>query len=127
MTTLAATSPVLGDTRLSTARRVFLASLAVNSALTLLCAVSYFTGFGSSLVGSVTIDGQTAMRVGTSILVITVLWGFIWLGIKALLLARWAKLHQGGAPPAFSSRMRDPFDVAALLAGTPSAASASST
>ena len=52
MTTLTATAPLAGDSRLATARRVFLAALAVNSALTLLCAVSYFTGFGAALVGS---------------------------------------------------------------------------
>jgi hypothetical protein len=119
MTTLAATSPILGDTRLSTARRVFLAALAVNSALTLLCAVSYFTGLGSSLVGSVTIDGQTALRVGSSILIITVLWGFIWLGIKALLLAKWAKFSKEERRAVFGSRMREPFDVKELLARHP--------
>ena len=63
MTTLTATAPLAGDTRLSTARRVFLASLAVNSALTLLCVVSYFTGFGASVVGKITLDGQTAARI----------------------------------------------------------------
>ena len=116
MTTLAAASPLVGDTRLTTARRVFRAALAVNSALTLLCAVSYFTGFGSSLVGSVTIDGQTALRIGWSILIITVLWGFIWLGIKALLLAKVAKFTREERRAAFGSRMNQPYDVADLVA-----------
>jgi hypothetical protein len=116
METLVVASPIAGDSRLTTARRVFFAALAVNSALTLLCAVSYFTGFGSSLVGSVTIDGQTAMRIGTSILIITVLWGFIWLGIKALLLAKVAKFTKEERRAVFGSRMREPFEVADLVA-----------
>jgi hypothetical protein len=116
MTTLAAASPIAGDTRLATARRVFRAALAVNTALTLLCAVSYFTGFGSSLVGSVTIDGETARRVIVGILVITVLWGFIWLGIQSLLLAKVAKFTREERRAVFGSRMREPFEVAELTA-----------
>jgi len=116
MTTLTATVPLAGDSRLMTARRVFLAALAVNTALTLLCAVSYFTGFGSSLVGSVAIDGQTALRIGWSILIMTVLWGFIWLGIKALLLAKLAKFTREERRAAFGSRMSQPYDVADLVA-----------
>jgi hypothetical protein len=116
MTTIAITPAAAGDTRLSTARRVFLAALTVNSALTLLCAVSYLTGFGSSFVGSVSIDAPTAMRVGSSILIITVLWGFIWLGIKALLLAKVAKFTRAERRAAFGSRMREPYDVADLVA-----------
>jgi hypothetical protein len=116
MNSVTATAPLAGDTRLATARRVFLAAVAVNSALTLMCAVSYFTGFGASLVGSVSIDGQTALRVGWSILIITVLWGFIWLGIKALLLAKVAKFTREERRAAFGSRMREPYDVADLVA-----------
>ena len=116
MNSVTATAPLAGDTRLATARRVFLAAVAVNSALTLMCAVSYFTGFGASLVGSVSIDGQTALRVGWSILIITVLWGFIWLGIKALLLAKVAKFTREERRAAFGSRMREPYDVADQVA-----------
>jgi dolichol kinase len=116
MTTLTATAPLAGDTRLSTARRVFLASLAVNSALTLLCVVSYFTGFGATVVGTIMLDGQTAARILWSILIITVVWGFIWLGIKALLLAKLAKFSREERRAAFGSRMREPFDLAGLLA-----------
>lgn len=116
MPTLAIAPAAAGDTRLSTARRVFLAALAVNCALTLLCAVSYLTGFGSSFVGSVTIDGPTAIRIGSSVLVITVLWGFIWLAIKALLLAKVAKFTRAERRAAFDARMHEPYDVADLVA-----------
>jgi len=116
MTTLAATSPIAGDTRITTARRIFGAALAVNTSLTLLCAVTFFTGFGASLVGSVTIDGDTAIRVGANVLVITVLWGFIWLGIKALLLAKVAKFTREERRAAFGSRMNQPYEVADLVA-----------
>jgi hypothetical protein len=115
-TSLTAAGAIPVDTRVATARRVFLAALAVNSVLTLLCVASYFTGFGASLVGAVTFDGPTAARIGGSILVITVLWGFIWLGIKALLLAKLAKFTREERRAAFASRMREPFDVAALVA-----------
>src|SRR3954471_23166958 len=100
----AATAPA--DSRLVTARRVFLAALSINSLLTVLCALSYFTGFGSSLVGSVSLDGQTALRIGSNILIISVLWGFIWLGIKSLLLAKVAGFTRAERRAAFGSRMR---------------------
>ena len=116
MNTLTAAGAIPADSLLATARRVFLAALAINSALTLLCAVSYFTGFGAALVGSVTLDRSTAIRIGSSILIMTVLWGFIWLGIKALLLAKAAKFTKDERRAAFGSRMREPFDVAALVA-----------
>ncbi|HTU65571.1 MAG TPA: hypothetical protein VMF52_06465 [Steroidobacteraceae bacterium] len=116
MTTLTATAPLAADTRLATARRVFLAALGVNSVLTLLCAASYFTGFGASFTGPVTLDGQAALRIGWNILIITVLWGFIWLGIKSLLLARVAKFSREERRAAFGSRMRAPYDVADLVA-----------
>jgi hypothetical protein len=115
MTSLTTPAPIAVASRVPTARRVFLAALAVNCLLTALCAVSYVTGWGSSLVGSVTLDGKTALRIGWSILIISVLWGFIWLGIKALLLAKVAKFTRAERRAVFGSRMRAPFDVADLL------------
>jgi hypothetical protein len=115
-TALAAAGTIPSDTRIATARRVFLAALAVNSALTLLCILSYFTGFGASVVGAVTLDGATALRIGASILIITVLWGFIWLGIKSLLLAKVARFSREERSAAFGSRMDEPYDVATLVA-----------
>lgn len=115
-TALVATGTIPADTRIATARRVFLAALAVNSALTLLCILSYFTGFGASVVGAVTLDGATALRIGASILIITVLWGFIWLGIKSLLLAKVARFSREERSAAFGSRMDEPYDVATLVA-----------
>src|SRR5882672_7937539 len=111
MTTLAAASPLQRDTRLVTAGRIFYTALAVNTALTLLCAVTYFTGFGASLVGSVIINGETAGRVLRGVLFFVVLWGFIWLGIKALLLAKLAKFTPQERRAAFGSRMRERFEV----------------
>jgi len=116
MTTLAATLPVERDTRLVTARRIFHTALAVNTALTLLCAVTWSTGFGASLVGSVTINGETAGRVLRGLLFFTVLWGFIWLGIKALLLAKVAKFSKQERRAVFGSRMREPFEVGEFTA-----------
>jgi hypothetical protein len=106
----------IADTRLATARRVFLVALAINAALTLLCAVSYLTGFGASYVGAVTLDGGTWMRVAGGFLFFTVLWGFIWLGIKALLLAKVARFTREERRAVFGSRMREPFDVAEYTA-----------
>ena len=116
MTALTTTASLAEDSRLITARRVFLAAVVVNTALTTLCIVSGLTGFGASLVGSVSINAETAMRVGASILIITVLWGFIWLGIKALLLAKVAGFTKEERRAVFGSRMREPFDVAAVVA-----------
>src|SRR3982750_1975137 len=115
MTTIEIAPVVAGDTRVSTARPVFHAALGVNSALTLLCVATYFTGFGASLVGSVTIDRDTAIRVLSGLAFFTVLWGFIWLGIKALLLAKVAGFTREERRAAFGARMREPFDVATLV------------
>ena len=116
MDTLTTAGVIPADARHVTARRVFRVALVVNSALTLLCILSYFTGFGASVVGAVTLDGANALRIGISILVITVLWGFIWLGVKTLLLARFAKFSREERRAAFGSRMREPYDVAAIVA-----------
>jgi hypothetical protein len=99
------------DTRLATARRVWLTAFGINAALTLLCAVTYFTGFGASYVGSVALDGQTWMRILGGLMFFTVLWGFIWLGIKAWLLAKLAGFTRAERRAAFGSRMREPFEV----------------
>jgi hypothetical protein len=107
------------DTRLVTARRVFLAALAVNSALTLLCVVSYLTGFGASVVGTVTLDRGTWLRIGGGLLFFTFLWGAIWLGIKALLLAKVAGFTRAERRAVFGSRMREPFEVAEYTARHP--------
>lgn len=104
------------DTRLTTSRRVFLAALGINVALTLLCALTYVTGFGASVVGSVQLDAASWMRILGGFLFFTVLWGFIWLGIKALLLARMAKFSREERRAAFGSRLREPFDVAEYTA-----------
>src|SRR5215212_8188676 len=100
------------DSRLSTARRVYLTAFGINAALTLLCAVSYFTGFGATYVGEVRLDARAWTNILVGFLFFTVLWGFVWLGIKALLLAKVAKFSRAERRAAFGSRIREPFDVA---------------
>jgi hypothetical protein len=104
------------DTRLSTARRVWLTAFGINTALTLLCVASYFTGFGATYVGEVRLDSRAWLNILVGFLFFTVLWGFVWLGIKALLLAKLVKFSRAERRAAFGSRMREPFDVADFTA-----------
>jgi hypothetical protein len=45
-----------------------------------------------------------------------VIWGFIWYGVKTLLLKYYVGFSKEERRQAFSSRMREPFDVASLTA-----------
>jgi len=91
--------------RLRTANRVFKTALLVNAALTAFCILSYATGIGSSLVGSLTLDAQSVRRVLFGILFFNVAWGFVWYGIKNLLLKYLAGFSKEERRAAFSSRM----------------------
>ena len=62
-----------------------------------------------------TVTRQGLIRVFTGILVFNVIWGFIWYGVKRALLRYWAKFSKDEARQAFSSRMRQPFDVGELV------------
>jgi hypothetical protein len=98
------------------ARRIHLGALAVTVALSVFVVLSYFTGFGRRFAGTITFDQRTIASVLFGAVVLNVGLGFIWLGIKALLLRYVAGFDREERRAVFSSRMDQPFDVAALTA-----------
>jgi hypothetical protein len=106
--------PDATDPRVRTARRVFLGALAFNAALTLLWLWSYATGRGTAFFSDYRITGQAIGQVAGFILFFYVIWGFVWWGIKNLLLRKWVGFTKEEARDAFSSRMDRAYDVGTL-------------
>jgi hypothetical protein len=103
------------DARRRTADLVFRGALLFNTALTafwLFALVSHRTG---GLFAQYAFGWDALRRIGTGILFFYVIWGFIWYGIKSLLLRYFVGLSKEERRAAFSSRMRAPFEVSALV------------
>jgi len=94
------------------ADRVFRGVLLFNTALTVFWIYLLVTGAHSSVFPNYRVDLPAIARVASGILVFYVLWGFVWYGIKALLLRRWVGFSADERRQAFSSRMHEPFEVA---------------
>ncbi|MEO8019075.1 MAG: hypothetical protein ABI769_14780 [Pseudomonadota bacterium] len=107
-------TPLAGRQRI--AARVFKSALLINIALTTFCVVAYFTGFGDSIAGMRTLNARAVGQVLFGILFFNVLWGTVWYGIKNLLLKSVAGFSKEERRAAFSSRMKEPFEVNTLLA-----------
>lgn len=114
ITAAAVVAPIEDRQRL--ANRIYSGALAVTIALTAFVALSYFTGIGRRFTGNLTFDGHTIANVLFGALVLNVGLGFIWLGIKTLLLRHFAGFDRDERRAAFSSRMEQPYDVVALTA-----------
>jgi hypothetical protein len=100
------------------ANRVFWASTAVTGLVTLAWLYFVWTGReGGVLFRGYQVDAQAIGRVLAGFLFSTVLWGWLWYGIKRLLLRRLAGLSREESDNAFLSRMATPFDLQALLRG----------
>jgi hypothetical protein len=54
---------------------------------------------------------ERLVQVFTGILFFNVIWGFIWYGVKTLLLSYWVGFSKEERRQAFSSRMHAPFEV----------------
>lgn len=100
---------------LRTARRVFLGSLAYTSALTLFWAVllvvrpahvPIFKTYG--------ITGEAVAGAAGYFVIMILLWGFLWYGIRLRLLRKYVKMSDEDAREVFTSRMRRPFDLPKL-------------
>lgn len=103
--------------RLRTARRIFIGALASTTLFTAAWIGLLLTRTGSGgLLGRRQIDAEALGRVLFTFLLVTVFWGWLWYGMKRLLLVR-AGLTQEELRLVFSSRMSQPFDLPALLAG----------
>ena len=121
MDTLAAT-PAQGlpssspDSRRRTADRIFRAALIFNAALTVFWAVMFATRGNAYFFASYDITRDGLIRVLIGVLMFNVAWGIIWYGVKTFLLRYLAGFSKEERRQAFSSRMRQPFDVAELVA-----------
>jgi hypothetical protein len=104
------------DARRRTADRIFWGALAFNSALTLYWLYTLVSGRPSMFFHDYKVDANALGQVLGVILIFYVLWGFIWWGIKALLLRYFVGFTKEDRREAFSSRMNKPYDVSALTA-----------
>jgi hypothetical protein len=102
--------------RLNTAKRVFKGALWVNSILTVFCIVAYATGKANAIAGSFAFSVQSVLQVLVGIAMFHIVWGFVWYGLKNLLLARFVGFSKEERREAFSSRMSQPYEIASLLA-----------
>jgi hypothetical protein len=105
----------LADRR-RTADRIFRGALLFNTVLTLFWAVMAATGGEAYFFGSYGVTAQRLIQVLIGIFVFNVLWGFIWYGVKTLLLRRVAGFSKEECRQAFSSRMHEPYDVSNIVA-----------
>lgn len=112
--TAAVVAPIEDRRRL--ANRIYYGALAVTVALTAFVLLSYFTGIGRRFTGALSFDRRTLTNVLLGAVILNVALGFIWLGIKTLLLHYVAGFNREERRAAFSSRMDQPYDVAALIA-----------
>jgi hypothetical protein len=100
--------------RLRTARRIFLGALIFNSALTMFWLFAMVTGRTGGFFGHYDISRSVVGNILGGIFFFYVLWGFIWWGIKTLLLKYFVGFSKDERRQAFSSRMSEPFDVASF-------------
>jgi hypothetical protein len=110
----AATTPL--DTRLRTAHRVFRGALIFNAALTAFWIFAILTHRTGGFFTHYEIGRDIVGRVAGGILFFYVIWGFIWYGIKTLLLKYFVGFTKAERRQAFSSRMRAPFEVGSFTA-----------
>jgi hypothetical protein len=101
-------------TRLRTAHRIFLGALIFNSALTVFWLFALLTDRTGGVFAHYDISRDVVGRILGAIFFFYVLWGFIWWGIKTLLLKYVVGFSKAERRQAFSSRMREPFDVASF-------------
>ena len=97
--------------RRQTADRIFRGALAFNAALTLFWVVMLATRGNAYFFTAYDVTRQRLIAVFVGILFFNVLWGFIWYGVKTLLLKYVAGFSKDERRESFSSRMRRPFDV----------------
>ncbi len=98
------------------ANRIYHAAFGVTVALTAVAALSWSTGIGQRFTGEIRFDQRSIAGVIFGALVLNIGLGFLWWGIKSLLLKHFAGFDREERRAAFSSRMDQPFDVAALTA-----------
>jgi hypothetical protein len=113
-TGLPGTAPVARDVdvRRRTADRIFRGALIFNTALTLFWIVMLATHGNAYFFASYDVTREGLTRILVGVLMFNVAWGFIWYGVKTQLLQRVAGFSKDERRQVFSSRMRQPFNVA---------------
>ena len=102
--------------RRRTADRIFRGALVFNVALTAFWLAVYVSGTGTIFYSDYRANREAMVRVLGFIGFFYVAWGFIWYGIKSLLLRFFVGLSKEERRQVFSSRMSAPFDTASLVA-----------
>jgi hypothetical protein len=98
------------------ADRYFLASLALTSGLTAVWLFFVVTGRdGGPVFKGYQLNLEAVVRVAAGFSIMTVLWGWLWYGIKGLLLRKLAGFSSEELRAVFRSRLAEPFDLGALL------------
>ena len=97
--------------RRRTADRVFRGALIFNSALTVFWLIVFLTKSNAVFFSEYAFNLDAVIRVLSGVGFFYVVWGFIWYGVKTLLLKYVAGFSKEERRQAFSSRMRAPFDV----------------
>ncbi|MFN8096262.1 MAG: hypothetical protein U0599_29305 [Vicinamibacteria bacterium] len=97
------------------ADRVYRGCLAATLALTAAAAWSALGG-GGAIPGTPRVGLEAVARIAVGITVVWFLWGWLWYGIRSLLLARVVGLSKDERRTVFRSRMDGTFDLAGLLA-----------
>ena len=102
--------------RRHTADRIFWGAASFNSALTLYWLYTLVTGRTSIFFRDYKVDKQALLQVLSGVLFFYVVWGFIWWGIKTVLLRWFVGFPKDERRRSFSSRMKEPYDVEAIVA-----------
>jgi len=111
-------TPATTDRR-RTADRIFRGALIFNAALTIFWIVMLATHGNAYFFASYDVNRQGLGRILIGVLLFNVVWGFIWYGVKSLLLKYLAGFSAEERKQTFSSRMREPFEVGELVARHP--------
>lgn len=115
----AATDPAANwEARRATARRVFQGSLAVTAAITVVWLVFAISGMdGGTIFGTFRFEPRMVAQWLVGFTIMQVLWGWLWYGVKYLLLRKLCGLSAQEARTTFTSRLNKPFDLQGLLQG----------
>lgn len=108
--------------RRRTADRVFRVALAYTVVLTALWVYALLSGGGSDAVfgrDEYEVNAEVLSRVVFTFLFFTVVWGWIWYGVKIWLLRSFVGMTKEDRRLSFTSRMREPYDLGSLLARYP--------
>ena len=101
--------------RRKTADRIFRGAVAFNTALTLFWVVMLITRGNAVFFAEYDVTRVAVGQVLGGIFFFYILWGFIWYGVKTVLLKYVVGFSKEERRQAFSSRMDAPYDVADLV------------